>query len=725
MLRSAVPLVLVFISASSSLAEGSLSAETLAKLKKATAFIRIDVGEHSVSGSGFMLGKIAENGYVATNSHVIAAARGGTSPIKVVFNAGTKEETEFTAEVAGDDPDRDLALLKIKSDKLPAIISSSKAVELTETMQVYVLGFPFGEALATSGRNPAITVSKGEVSSIRRGIGERVAAIQIDGGINPGNSGGPVVTSDGDLIGISVAKVRGTEIGFAIPTFELREMLLGRLAAVQLTETRRTKDWVTFSVSGRVIDPLQRMQRVTLLAIAKSRVTSEPKPSEEGIWSKIAEAAKSFDMKLEGQEFHGEIKLTAGKEADTLYWFQPTYVRSDSKLVYSQPSEFVVKGSASGEVASTSRPPAGLPKTNARSPAADPPSKLPAPENPDADDDELFGKVSATPKALTETLAGSRSLLEGSDDIYVTPVNIAGDKLLSTVIYSSDGKHAYLATADGILRKVTVPDLVEVVRLEVGACGALAMSKAGLVAVLTSRQRILVMDKESLLIKAQVRVNGVASITAAPQSNIGFATLNDDRGNSSVVIDLARGAVIGQIQASNFHSIPRNPRDGSREFSHFLFPTLTPDGKYLFVGSGDMLHRLAVKNSSVVVEESGPRNDVRHWIKISSDSKYVMMPVSRGAHIYSVADLQSPRITLQTEAFVRNASLDPVAKLIYIQDSNSQFLVYNTSGVLEGKYKLLKDRDRDDPVEIALHPAGKKMFALLKGAVFWVEVDRN
>jgi hypothetical protein len=741
MIRSAVALVLVLVSAGAAWAEGSLSAETLAKLKKATAFIRIDVGRESVSGSGFLLGKIGESGYVATNSHVIAASRGGAIPIKVIFSAGTKEETEFTAEVAGDDPNRDLALLKIKSDKLPAIISSSKAVELTETMQVYVLGFPFGEALATSGRNPAITVSKGEVSSIRRGIGERIAAIQIDGGINPGNSGGPVVSSDGDLIGISVAKVRGTEIGFAIPTFELREMLLGRLAAVQLTETSRTKDWVTFSVSGRVIDPLQRMHKVTLLAIAKSRVTSEPKPSEEGVWSKIAEAAKSFEMKLEGQEFHGEIKLAPGKAADTLYWFQPTYVRSDSKLVYSQPSEFVVKGNAPGTLASSSRPPSGTKpggaaKTKGAS-ADDWLGKSASGASP-ADDDPLFGKVSATPKTMNESLGGTRKLVEGSDDIFMTPLNLQPEKLLKTVVYSGDGKHAYLATTDGILRKVTVPELVEVARLEVGNCGALAMSKAGLVAALSATQRLLLLDKDSLAIKSQIRVSGPTWVTASPQTNIAFVC-SGGRSRSLTIVDLGRGAVVSQVEAGSLGkpAVASSKPGGSLPLSDFSFPTLTPDGKYLFVCSWESLHRIAVKGTSLTLEETGPRiGQNAQGMEISIDSKYVALPsgggnysveghppVGYGTYIYSVADLQSPRIGIKTGAYPRVIALDPVAKLIYAQNHDTQLIVLNTAGVEEGKYNLLPGRN--DSLEFALHPAGKKMFVILENGVLWVELTRK
>jgi hypothetical protein len=74
-------------------------------------------------------------------------------------------------------------------------------------MPLFAFGFPFGEALARHKGNPAITVSKGSISSLRRDDGGELAIVQIDGELNPGNSGGPVVDAQGRLVGVAVAKV--------------------------------------------------------------------------------------------------------------------------------------------------------------------------------------------------------------------------------------------------------------------------------------------------------------------------------------------------------------------------------------------------------------------------------------------------------------------------------------------------------------------------------------
>ena len=98
---------------------------------------------------------------------------------------------------------------------LPKPIDTATAVEPSETMTVYALGFPFGEALSTTKGNPSLTVGKATVSSLRENERGEVVVIQLDGNLNPGNSGGPVVDAKGRLVGVATAGVRGAGIGLA------------------------------------------------------------------------------------------------------------------------------------------------------------------------------------------------------------------------------------------------------------------------------------------------------------------------------------------------------------------------------------------------------------------------------------------------------------------------------------------------------------------------------
>ena len=165
----------------------------------------------STLGSGVIID--GKRGLIITNAHVIANA----GAIKVVL----QDEREYEAEIVGADPDYDLAVLRIATDKpLPDIaIGSSKNLMIGET--VVAIGNPFGFSN---------TVTTGVISALNRSIrtDERVfhEFIQIDASINPGNSGGPLLNINGELIGINTAiyaKAQG--IGFAIPISKAEKII--------------------------------------------------------------------------------------------------------------------------------------------------------------------------------------------------------------------------------------------------------------------------------------------------------------------------------------------------------------------------------------------------------------------------------------------------------------------------------------------------------------------
>src|SRR5436853_7299870 len=154
-------------------------------------------------GSGVI---VSTSGYVLTNHHVVEAA----DEIEVALAEGKK----LLAKVVGNDPETDLAVLRVSAEDLPAVsFGSSETLRVGDV--VLAIGNPFGVGQ---------TVTSGIISALGRtglGINTFENFIQTDAAINPGNSGGALIDAGGNLVGINTAifsRSGGSMgIGFAIP----------------------------------------------------------------------------------------------------------------------------------------------------------------------------------------------------------------------------------------------------------------------------------------------------------------------------------------------------------------------------------------------------------------------------------------------------------------------------------------------------------------------------
>jgi len=164
----------------------------------------------SNTGTGVV---IVEDGTILTNLHVVQGAK----RIRLTFHDGLEAE----ASVVGTRAEHDLAVLKaakIPDDLFPATLRSTADLRIGD--EVVAVGFPFG-----IGPSASAGVVSGLKRDYRSASGERVLTnlIQFDAAANPGNSGGPLVTAEGEVVGIVTGLLNPTEsrvfigIGFAVP----------------------------------------------------------------------------------------------------------------------------------------------------------------------------------------------------------------------------------------------------------------------------------------------------------------------------------------------------------------------------------------------------------------------------------------------------------------------------------------------------------------------------
>ena len=172
------------------------------------------------SGSGSV---VDQQGHILTNYHVVEGAK----QISVMlFNTDS-----FPAELVGQDPDNDIAILKINApDTLLFPLQWGESSNLRVGQHIIAIGNPFGLER---------TMSTGIISSLNRQITSKTrriirSIIQIDAALNQGNSGGPLLNSRGELIGMNTAIATrsgdNAGIGFSIPVNTIRRVVPQLLA---------------------------------------------------------------------------------------------------------------------------------------------------------------------------------------------------------------------------------------------------------------------------------------------------------------------------------------------------------------------------------------------------------------------------------------------------------------------------------------------------------------
>jgi S1-C subfamily serine protease len=172
----------------------------VSRVSPAVAHVRVERrkaarGAWEGAGSGFL---ITPDGYLVTNSHVAS----GATRVEVTLADGRTA----SAEIVGDDPDSDLAVLKVAADDLASCRFGATS-QLRVGQIAIAIGSPYGFQH---------TVTAGIVSALGRSMRASTGrlldnVLQTDASLNPGNSGGPLVNSRGEVIGVNTAVILGAQ----------------------------------------------------------------------------------------------------------------------------------------------------------------------------------------------------------------------------------------------------------------------------------------------------------------------------------------------------------------------------------------------------------------------------------------------------------------------------------------------------------------------------------
>jgi len=218
-------------SSSERISEDKIVTDIVEKTSASMVGIRITLKDESVpsilqsqgksEGSGII---ISEDGYIATNYHVVSYmdpdnSYSSVSTMEVFLSDGKQVQAEFI----GGDEQTDLAVIKINAANLTPV-NYGDSSKLRAGEMALVIGNPLGISFAGS-------VTKGCISAVNRTINTgktTLTLIQTDAAVNPGNSGGALLNSDGKVVGIVNAKISETDVeglGFAIPINDAKPIL--------------------------------------------------------------------------------------------------------------------------------------------------------------------------------------------------------------------------------------------------------------------------------------------------------------------------------------------------------------------------------------------------------------------------------------------------------------------------------------------------------------------
>ncbi|WP_020210191.1 trypsin-like peptidase domain-containing protein [Gilvimarinus chinensis] len=273
----------------------------------------------SALGSGVI---VSEEGYLLTNNHVID----GADEILVLLHDGRRAGATFI----GNDPESDLAVLKIELDNLtPINLGNPKAARVGDV--VLAIGNPFGVGQ---------TVTQGIVSALSRyGLGLSVYEnyIQTDAAINPGNSGGALIDTQGNLLGINAAIIFDTVgIGFAVPVDDAMDSLndiikYGRvvrgwlgLTVERLSDTQLQELGIPSNTPGVLVTDVSHNQPAHIAGIQRgdllTHINGQPIGTERQGLNEVAEldpgtkvTVRVLRPKLNAQPEQLELEVTVAE----------------------------------------------------------------------------------------------------------------------------------------------------------------------------------------------------------------------------------------------------------------------------------------------------------------------------------------------------------------------------------------------------------------------------
>ncbi|QJW97142.1 S1 family peptidase [Frigoriglobus tundricola] len=328
-----VTLALVTWGTAAAAADTKIDPAALKKVKAATVHIRVTFADGDVSeGSGFAT---RLRGLVVTNAHVVGMLDNDSprpTKIEVTFNSGEANSKTIQSKIGYVDGEADLALLMVPSKdfkEYPDLLPVGYSAQLTETQDVFVVGFPLGKQAG-----PNVSVTATSVTSLRK-EGGAIKRVQVGGGMHPGNSGGPLVDKDGKVVGVAVSGFAGTQVHLAIPTEQMNGIFNGRIKNPVFDVPYRDGDKIKVPVRFEKADPLNLMKTIAVETWVGKPGPNRPEGNKAPPPLPDDSPITTTELKPDAKGVYaGELELDGTKDPKMAYWLRYKVGRGGDQTIW-------------------------------------------------------------------------------------------------------------------------------------------------------------------------------------------------------------------------------------------------------------------------------------------------------------------------------------------------------------------------------------------------------
>jgi hypothetical protein len=644
-----------------------LSSELRNKLKASTVYVHTNNDGAFGTGTGFVVKVDGDTVYMATNHHVINAERDGEvvkkerTRFRVTFDGDDRKTESVKAELLAADEDHDIAILKATRKNPPAPFELFSNQTMEETLPLTIFGYPMAK------KGDGITVVNGTVSAFNHDTFGSMRRIKVFGKVDPGNSGGPMVDNEGAIIGVIVEKDRRADnVGYAIPAFELHELMRGRLGNFRMSQ-EGGPDEFELKVLADVMNPLGTLSEASLYYMVDDDLN--PRKIKESVsdngakWRLLSHKMTRVAVALDGDTT--EIKFQVKGEAGKKCVFQIVHKREGEPSWTTQPFMTILGGYF---------------------------------ENPFDSESGKSDKF-ALPSKPEGSIAGKRVPLRG---YRMNEWELGETSIVPNMMWDKDSLYLYVVNELGLVRKIDPFRNKVELQLDLQATVDWSVLSGEGLLVLTKDNRLWIVDDRTLMVRQVIEsIPGARGIASARNSFYAFVATGG--GKTLEVYDLVDAEKSQTYQATEF-ALPEGSPSGASPLKRFDLVTMSYDGRFLFCESDGALHRFRVGDDELTYDQAGvsiSRSPER--IQISEDSLYVSLVDKKGnrehpgspikpfgIYVYNVDDLSTPEMAADGGQPTGFLVREDASKSIFGTVKNAPLVQFDLEGTLVREFPELE-----------------------------------